>query len=479
MLGHGGRALVSRLCLSLLVGLPFVQPALAQTHTFDIATFVPPKGWSQTQSPGVLIVQDRRVNQGRAEFCQIYLFASQLSPESPAVNFQNEWAAKVARPLGLTGRPSPQAETHPDGWTSVTDHADVTSQGVPLRVILFTVTGFGRFASVVVSVSPNAYQAELIGFFRDLSFRTQPGGQSPLAQPARPANPEAPGAPGPTADSPDGGSLASYIYTAPDGWGRQAVAGRIVLTSPVFANGERCQLTMLPMRALARPLGEEAIGTFRDLFRTDPLTTYPSPPPKLRRGTSPFGWDFFTIKKLVGGQEGEARTMGTILLAAKVGGQLAVIVGTSKDFMVSQCFGLLQSDVWPKFFYSLDFKNVGLARLEAATLRQRLAGTWIMATGRMGLRYEFRTDGRYADAAATQYTTAISGNRALQTTQAFFGNGSYSLDGNTMVMTRDDHQRSTFFFRIEQASDDSGRTWVDELCLLTPGSSGEVCYRKE
>jgi len=46
-----------------------------------------------------------------------------------------------------------------------------------------------------------------------------------------------------------------------------------------------------------------------------------------------------------------------------------------------------------------------------------------------------------------------------------------------MVTARDDHQWSTFFFRIQQASDDGGRTWTDELWLLTPGSFGEVCYR--
>jgi len=63
------------------------------------------------------------------------------------------------------------------------------------------------------------------------------------------------------------------------------------------------------------------------------------------------------------------------------------------------------------------------------------------------------------------------------TTRAFFGNGSYALDSNTMVTARDDHQWSTFFFRIQQASDDGGRTWTDELWLLTPGSFGEVCYR--
>jgi hypothetical protein len=82
--------------------------------------------------------------------------------------------------------------------------------------------------------------------------------------------------------------------------------------SPMYNNGERCQLTMLPMRPSSRSLADDAIGKFREIFRVDPLTSYPSPPPKLASGVSPQGWEYFTIRKLVGGQEGEARTMGQL-----------------------------------------------------------------------------------------------------------------------------------------------------------------------
>ena len=58
----------------------------------------------------------------------------------------------------------------PDGWTSLTDRADVVNQGVPLRVLLLTATGLGRYMSVIASVSPNSYQAELVDFFRNLDL---------------------------------------------------------------------------------------------------------------------------------------------------------------------------------------------------------------------------------------------------------------------------------------------------------------------
>jgi hypothetical protein len=461
----------------LFISVGLAQPAFGQTQTFDIATFVSPRGWSQTQSNGILIVQDHRTVQGRVQFCQIYLFPSQPSSASATANFQAEWDAKVARKFGLASRIAPQPTTSPNGWTSLTDRADVVNQGVPLRVLLLTATGFGRYVSVIVSVSPNSYQAELMDFFKNLDLRAPAAG--PVSPSSGPGTDESSGGSNRSTGSSANASLASYVYVTPPSWSQQQSRDRILLTSPMYSNGEACQLAMFPWRSSSQPLTNEAIGTFRAVFQTDPLTTYPSPPPTIAKGTSPQGWEYVTIRKLVGGQEGEARTKGAILLVARVDGQVATIAGTSKDFMVSNCFGLLRGDLWPKFFSTLQFKNAPPSGPEHTAIQQRLAGRWITATGSAGLQYTFDANGRYADTVATQYRTPISSNEVLQTTTAFFGNGGYSFDGNMLLLKRDDNKRFAFLFRLEQVSKDSGRTWADELCLMETGSTGEVCYRKE
>ena len=190
---------------------------------------------------------------------------------------------------------------------------------------------------------------------------------------------------------------------------------------PTYNNGERCQIAMLPLRPSSQPLAQDAIGAFRGIFRTDPLTAYPSPPPQLTHGLSPEGWEYFSIRKLVGGQEGEARTLGTILFVAKLGAQVATIVAVSRDFMVSQCFGLLSRDVWPPFFFTLNFKGAQPTQQDLDTIRQRLAGTWNTATASVGLRYTFLASGRYQDASATRHTA-----QDITTTTGFFGDGSWS-----------------------------------------------------
>jgi len=450
----------------------------AQTETFDIATFVAPRGWSRAESGGVLTLMDRRARLGRVEFCQIHLTPSRPSQASPMENFQIDWQNRIAAPFMITGRPAPKAETTPEGWTAVTGYTDVAGQGSPMRVILLTATGFGKAVSVIVMVSPNSFHEELQAFFQRLRFQTTGGGLGgPLSQSPPPGGfTQRESANAPAAS----GSLAAYDYAVPNGWARQQAADRIVLTSQPYPNGEQCQVTMLPLRPAGQQIADYAVGTFRQLFQADPLSTYPSPPPRLEHGIASGGWEYFRIRKLVGGQEGEARTRGAMVLVAKSGDQYATIVATSKDFLVSKCFGEMAYDTWPRIFYSLQFKNAQLQEQDEAAMRQHLAGTWMMATGSVGLHYTFLPNGRFDSTGATQYRTLLNNSEMLTTTTAYFGEGSYAIHGNQMALTRDsDHRQTTLYFRVQQESRDSGRTWYDELCTLDPSMTGEVCYRKQ
>lgn len=462
--------------LWLFIVLGVAQTMMAQTRTIDLATYVPPRGWSESQTNGVLLIQDHKTVQGRTQFCQIYLFPNQPSNADAVANFQKEWEEKVARPLGFTGRSTAKPEAETNGWTPLVDHVNTIFQGAPLRVILPTATGFGRYMSVVISVSPNSYQDELEAFFRDLNFHA-PGGDNPLPLPGRPPNPQAHETPNPNPGPSAAGSLANYVYTLPDGWARQELSDRITLISPRYSAGDSCQLTLLPLRPFSQPLDQDAIGAFRAIFNADPMTNYPSSWPKMAKGKSVQGWEYFMMRKLVGGQEGEARTTGATLFVARLGDQVATIVGVSRDFLLSSCFGELHGDAWPKFFYSLQFKNAASGP-DPAAIRQRLAGSWITAPATAGLAYTFQANGRYADTLATAYRTRVSSSEVLQTTTGFFGDGAYSIDGNTLVLKRDDNKRFTFYFRLEQVSKDGGNTWADQLWLMEPGATGEFSLRR-
>jgi hypothetical protein len=124
----------------------------------------------------------------------------------------------------------------------------------------------------------------------------------------------------------------------------------------------------------------------------------------------------------------------------------------------------LATTVWPKFFYSLSFK--GWPQTDhTQQMRKLLAGEWIAATATAGDLITFAGNGRFANAAAAQQYH-LTPNELITTTQAYFGNGSYTLRGNAITMTQDDKRTTPGFFRFEQESKDEGRTWADVLYLM-------------
>ena len=177
-----------RFLLRGLIALALVPNLFGQTASFDIATFVPPPGWKHINSPGLLTLQNTRTVQGRTQFCQIFIFASQTGSTNPAENFLAQWNRSVVALMPNASRPSARPESAGEGWTSLTDHADGMSQGLAMRVILLTTTKAARYASVMVTVSPNTYQPELMAFFQSLNFHYQPTGNNPVS-PANPAGP--------------------------------------------------------------------------------------------------------------------------------------------------------------------------------------------------------------------------------------------------------------------------------------------------
>jgi hypothetical protein len=275
-----------------------------------------------------------------------------------------------------------------------------------------------------------------------------------------------------------GNSLANYSYQLPVRWTQRESSGNIVLTSPTYriANPmarpidpqtENCQITLLPMRPATRPLGDEAVFTFRQVFRIDPLAPNTSGLP-----ITPQGWEYILIRKLLGGQEGEARTTGATFLMAKVGDQVATVIGVSKDFLWSACFGHQQGDAWPGFFYSLQFRNAPSAAQAQAAIHQQLIGTWLGGSGDVGLAYVFEADGHYSSAGGTRNRTTG------QLIPSFRNGGTFALNNNALVLTTNDNSRSAQFFRIGRVSRDNGKSWTLQLCLFELKNGGEVCYDK-
>jgi hypothetical protein len=282
-------------------------------------------------------------------------------------------------------------------------------------------------------------------------------------------------------------TLNEYVFTVPPTWTGTKYTDALVLMSPVSVTNERCVVSIFPLRpSTGGNLLAEADSVFRDVYKQYDLRNMTNRgtqmPNSIVHGVSGQGWEYVIIRRGVAPHGSPESRLGFVFVA-KLDSRLAVISGLSKDPLVSTCMGELAHNFWPRFFYSLSFKNWS-APDQTANMRKRLAGVWTSAAGTAADQITIAGNGRFANAAARQQYDLISSNEALVTTTAAFGNGAYTLQGNAITMIQDDRQNQPErgFIRMEEESKDEGRTWAPILYLLrvsaVDGQDYEVRYQR-
>ncbi len=314
-----------------------------------------------------------------------------------------------------------------------------------------------------------------------------PAVSSSAASPGAPA-PGGGNATGPQSNATGMATLDEYVFTVPPTWTPTKYSDGIVLMSPASATGERCVVTVSPMRpSSGGNLPAEANNVFQDVYKAyvpASMTTRGSQmPASIVHGVSGQGWEYVVIRRGIAPRGSRESRLGFVFVA-KLNNRLAVISGVSKDPLVSTCLGELAHNAWPRFFYSLSFKNWS-APDQTDAMRKRLAGVWTSATATAADQITIAGNGRFANAAARQQYNLISSTEALVTTTGAFGNGAYTLRGNAITMVQDDRQNQpeTGFIRMEEESKDEGRTWAPILYLLrvsaVNGEDYEVRYQRK
>jgi hypothetical protein len=443
----------------------FACRVVGQKESFDIARFVPPAGWQRVDSNGMVMFANSRTTNNMTSFCQIFLCPSRPSSRSPMENFDMEWKDRIVSVQGNLEDPKPQMEKPDKGWTPVTGHVNISlgQNNMTYTCVLVVATGFGRVMSFIINIAGTDFADDAKVFLEkmDLDSRGLVSGGS---------------GPGPA-------TLADYIYEVPPGWTTTNYPDGIVLSSPASNATERCNLTLLPIRAASNDIAADANRVFATVFST--FVGYNGyTQNSMVRGVSPQGWEYFIIKRGIVRPGGNYQTQFGFVCVIKLGDRLAAISGISKDPLVSSCFGLNLRDVWPHFFYSLQFRNWS-GRPSEASLMKRMAGVWMIATATAGDRWVFAPNGRYASAAAAQRYTATSSSEVLAITDAYFGNGSYSLKGWNIFFTGDNNKSDTKkgWYRLEEESKDNGNTWASKLYILrisdVNGEEYEVGYHRQ
>lgn len=271
-----------------------------------------------------------------------------------------------------------------------------------------------------------------------------------------------------------------YVYEIPEGWTRTVLADGILLESR-FSTGEVCRIGLSALVSSSGDLFKDADRAWSRHFRefvVRPTMTFPATP-HLARGVAGQGWEYVQIKRGLGLRGSTADPLQEMqffgfVLTARLGTRVASVFGLSADPLVSSCFGTL-GNAWPSFFSRLSFRSAVSEPETRAGLVPRIRGVWTSVGtstgGAASTRFVFTPAGRYSEHGLVQRYAGDSPTFTATVTEE----GSYRLSGNRMTLVPDKGAPQTASIRLEEVSEDGGRTWDERLYLVQPTRQSAAC----
>ncbi len=438
----------------------------AQKETFDIATFTPPPGWQRLDTNRVLAFHDSRTTNGLTSFCQIVLFPSLASNNTPAKNFQEEWDNRVVKTTGDKTKPTTQSEKKPDGWTLVTGAANLSAKGITYACVLVTMSGFGKVMSVMVNMAGSEYTSTVDKFFDELNLDNKamvvnPSNINPVAM------------------------LNDYEFIPPQGWQAQNKKEYIQ-----FQNmGSGCLIQVFIPQPSTGNLEQDAVAVFEMMYKGWQFQRTGERQFDLSKGFLPKGLEYCRMEASMSmtGTDVRYHLEEGIAFLVKAGNQNVIISVRHNASMMEH------DDCWKKyetcgrFFNSFTVKNVPIPGSGAVDNSKRIIGVWgVTGPGVVAGEYVFAANGHCQLGGAIGSSTTTTDYRYEYlhlTSYAFEGDGTYSIAGNQLTLKKRGDNPEQARIRFEQVNH-GGKGWKDRFYILkTRTVDGkekeyEACYEK-
>jgi hypothetical protein len=156
--------------LLLLAFLPVIDYGYAQRReTFDVITYVSPKGWKKTSTYNV--VSFSTASNAKSTYCQMAIYKTTISKGSLAADFTSEWEGLIVTPYKPTSNPVLVPRESENGWDILSGSAPFEFNGGRSVAALVTISGYGRCMSLVVVSNTSEYQSAVEEFLRSIEMQ--------------------------------------------------------------------------------------------------------------------------------------------------------------------------------------------------------------------------------------------------------------------------------------------------------------------
>ncbi len=142
---------------------------LAQTETFDLATYTPPKAWKK--QPAETAIQFTKEDAAKRIYCIITLFKAVPGTASPKENFDMAWTSIVKEMVTVSAAPEMQPAATENGWETQSGYAPFEKDGSKGIVILVTSSGFEKMMNLIVMTNTDVYEKEITEFLGSFDLK--------------------------------------------------------------------------------------------------------------------------------------------------------------------------------------------------------------------------------------------------------------------------------------------------------------------
>jgi len=203
----------------MLLMLSYSYLIAQQRETFDIASYVAPKGWKKEITNSAMAYTI--TNNATGDWCVITVFKSMNSSGSLVTDFDHEWNELVTKSYPNTAKPTPELVTQ-GGWSVQSGLGNFTWQNRQSVILLNVISGYGRVTSVTVTTNTKAYQTEAEQFLDSIEMQKT---EADTAVPSEPLITKTP-----ASNTVGGTGITKSTTTFNDGWVAQAMDDYVLVT---------------------------------------------------------------------------------------------------------------------------------------------------------------------------------------------------------------------------------------------------------
>lgn len=163
---------------------------IAQTETFDLATYTPPSeqdGWKKEVKENVVIYT--KTDNVKRTWCQIGIYSSTASKGSIEADFDSEWQILAANPYQIKEAPKSGGIQEAEGWKIKVGSGTFTFNNSDAQAILSVMSGNGRVVSILAINNSQDYMSQIKSLLESVSL-TIPNSNSVADKNTNPVTPE-------------------------------------------------------------------------------------------------------------------------------------------------------------------------------------------------------------------------------------------------------------------------------------------------